>query len=81
MERIPNVGHSNEGWRRWRSTSKTGGELDQCECFIEQLFAWQDNLRGLVVRYERHALDCLGFVHLGSSSFCSVTLCGIASSM
>ncbi len=32
---------------------------------IERLFAWLGNFRRLVVRYERHALTYLGFVHLG----------------
>ena len=33
---------------------------------IERLFAWLGNFRRLVVRYERHALNYLGFVHLRS---------------
>lgn len=32
---------------------------------IERLFAWLGNCRRLVVHYERHALNYLGFVHLG----------------
>jgi transposase len=32
---------------------------------IERLFAWLGNFRRLVVRYERQALNYLGFVHLG----------------
>ena len=32
---------------------------------VERLFAWLGNYRRLVVRYERHALNYLGFVHLG----------------
>jgi len=32
---------------------------------VERLFAWRGNYRRLVVRYERHALNFLGFVHLG----------------
>src|SRR5689334_14399229 len=32
---------------------------------IERLFAWLGNFRRLVVRYERHALNYLGFVHVG----------------
>ena len=32
---------------------------------IERLFAWLGNFRRLVVRYERSALNFLGFVHLG----------------
>src|SRR6185312_1969105 len=32
---------------------------------IERLFAWLGNFRRLVVRYERFALNYLGFVHLG----------------
>jgi transposase len=32
---------------------------------IERLFAWLGNFRWLVVRYERSALNFLGFVQLG----------------
>jgi transposase len=32
---------------------------------VERLFAWLGNFRHLVVRYERYALNYLGFVHLG----------------
>jgi len=32
---------------------------------VERLFAWLHNFRRLVVRYERHAMNFLGFVHLG----------------
>lgn len=32
---------------------------------IERLFAWLGNSHRLVVRYERHALNYLGFVYLG----------------
>jgi transposase len=32
---------------------------------VERLFAWLANFRRLVVRYERHADNFLGFVHLG----------------
>jgi transposase len=32
---------------------------------IERLFAWLGNFRQLVVRYERYALNELGFVHVG----------------
>lgn len=32
---------------------------------IERLFAWRGAFRRLVVRYERHALNDLGVVHLG----------------
>ena len=32
---------------------------------IERLFAWLGNFRRLVVRYERSALNYLGFVQLG----------------
>jgi len=34
---------------------------------IERLFAWLQNFRGLVVRYERHAENFLGMLHLASS--------------
>jgi transposase len=40
--------------RRYRRRSK-----------IVRLFAWLGNFRHLVVRYERHALNYLSFVHLG----------------
>ena len=32
---------------------------------IERLFAWLQNFRRLVVRYEHHIENFLGFVHLG----------------
>ena len=32
---------------------------------VERLFAWLNNFRRLVVRYEYHADNYLGFVHLG----------------
>ena len=32
---------------------------------VERLCAWLGNFRRLVVRYERYALNFLGFVHLG----------------
>jgi len=32
---------------------------------IERLFAWLQNFRRLVVRYERHANNFLGMLHLG----------------
>lgn len=32
---------------------------------VERLFAWLQNFRRLVVRYERHADNFLGFVYLG----------------
>lgn len=32
---------------------------------VERLFAWLGNFRRLVVRYERHLDNYLGFVHLG----------------
>jgi len=37
----------------------------QCRCKIARLFAWLGNFPRLVVRYERHALNFLGFVPLG----------------
>jgi len=33
----------------------------------ERLFAWLQNFRRLVVRYERHAENFLGMLHLASS--------------
>jgi transposase len=32
---------------------------------VERLFAWLQNFRRLVTRYERHAENFLAFVHLG----------------
>jgi transposase len=32
---------------------------------MERLFAWLQNFRRLVTRYERHAENFQGFVHLG----------------
>lgn len=32
---------------------------------VERLFAWLQNFRRLVTRYEYHARNFLGFVHLG----------------
>ena len=32
---------------------------------VERLFSWLQNFRRLVVRYERHAENFLGFLHLG----------------
>lgn len=32
---------------------------------VERLFAWLQNFRRLVVRYERHAENFLGMLHLG----------------
>ena len=32
---------------------------------VERRFAWLGNFRRLVVRYERHSWNYLGFVHLG----------------
>lgn len=32
---------------------------------VERLIAWLGNFRRLVVRYERQALNYLGFAHLG----------------
>ncbi len=32
---------------------------------VERLFAWLGNFRRLVVRYERHLVNYLGFVQLG----------------
>jgi transposase len=32
---------------------------------VERLFAWLQNFRRLVVRYERHAENFLGMIHLG----------------
>jgi transposase len=32
---------------------------------VERLFAWLQSFRRIVIRYERHAENFLGFVHLG----------------
>jgi transposase len=32
---------------------------------VERLFAWLQNFRRLVVRYERYLDNFLGFIHLG----------------
>jgi len=32
---------------------------------VERLFAWTQNYRRLVIRYEQHAENFLGFVYLG----------------
>ena len=37
---------------------------------VERLFAWLGNFRRLVVRYERHAENYLGWLHLG----CAIVL-------
>ena len=55
--------------RRGRTRPKTqdGRPLRRCRrrWKVERLFAWLGNFRRLVVRYERYALNFLGFVHLG----------------
>ena len=53
--------------RRGRAKTQDGRPLQRAKrrWKIERLFAWLGNFRRLVVRYERHALNCLGFVHLG----------------
>jgi transposase len=55
--------------RRGRTRPKTqdGRPLRRCRrrWKVERLFAWLGNFRRLVVRYERHALNYLGFVHWG----------------
>lgn len=55
--------------RRGRKRPKTqeGRPLRRYKRYwkVERLFAWLSNFRRLVVRYERHALNDLGFVHLG----------------
>ena len=32
---------------------------------VERLFAWLQSFRRIAIRYERHAENFLGFVHLG----------------
>jgi transposase len=43
---------------------------------VVRLFAWLGNFRRLVVRYERHALNYLGFVHLGCIVYLAPTTRG-----
>jgi transposase len=52
---------------RRRPASQDGRELRRyCRRWkIERLFAWLYNLRRLVVRWERHIENYLGFLHLG----------------
>ena len=54
-------------WRRVRPKTQDGRPLRRYRrrWKIERLFAWLGNFRRLVVRYERQALNYLGFVHLG----------------
>ncbi len=53
--------------RRGRKKTQDGRSLRRYKrrWKIERLFAWLGNYRRLVVRYERHADNFLGFVHLG----------------
>jgi transposase len=51
--------------RKWR-TSIEGRRPCGRRWKIERLLAWLGNFRRLVVRYERRALNELGFVQLGS---------------
>src|SRR5688500_16740258 len=52
---------------RRRRTTQDGRELRRyCRRWkIERLFAWLYNFRRLVVRWERHIENYLGFLHLG----------------
>ena len=53
--------------RRGRGQTQDGRQLRRyCRRWkIERLFAWLQNFRRLVTRYERHAANCLAFVLLG----------------
>jgi transposase len=53
--------------RKGRGKTQDGRRLRRYErrWKVERLFAWLGNFRRLVVRYERRALNFLGFVHLG----------------
>ncbi len=53
--------------RRGRKKTQDGRPLRRYKrrWKVERLFAWLGNYRRLVVRYERHADNFLGFVHLG----------------
>ena len=52
--------------RRNRKKTQDGRKLRRYKrrWKVERLFAWLGNYRRLVVRYERHADNFLGFVHL-----------------
>jgi transposase len=53
--------------RRGRGKTQDGRQLRRyCRRWkIERLFAWLQNFRRLVTRYERHAVNFLAFVQLG----------------
>ncbi len=53
--------------RRNRKKNQDGRKLRRYKrrWKVERLFAWLDNYRRLVVRYEYHLDNFLGFVHLG----------------
>jgi putative transposase len=59
------------GWtleivKRSQEPQERGGfRVQPHRWIVERLFAWLGNFRRLVVRYERHALNYLGFVQLG----------------
>jgi transposase len=53
--------------RRKRSKTQDGRKLRRYKrrWLVERAFAWLQNFRRLVVRYERHAENFLSFVRLG----------------
>ena len=55
--------------RNRKNSTQDGRRLKRCRrrWKIERLFAWLQNFRRLVVRYERHAENFLGMLHLASS--------------
>lgn len=52
---------------RWRSKTQDGRPLRRYKrrWKVERLFAWLGNFRRLAMRYEYHAENFLGLVHLG----------------
>jgi transposase len=55
------------GWRRKRQKTQDGRPLRRYKrrWKVERLFAWLQNFRRILVRYEYHADNFLGFVQLG----------------
>lgn len=57
----------NAPHRKYRRKTQDGRKLRRYKrrWKVERLFAWLHNFRRLVIRYERHACNFLGFLHLG----------------
>ena len=51
--------------RRWRTQDGRPLRRYRRRWKVERLFAWLQNFRRITVRWERHAENYLGFVHLG----------------